>query len=606
MIVINSWTQSQRGIGMNFILLTGGTIIDTKSRQFYRGDILIKDGIIEEVSAVPIQPLPDASVVDLSGKFVSPGFMDSHIHIESSMLSPLEFAHHAIKHGTTALLVDPHEIANVFGIRAVELFMELADILPLDMFIGIPSCVPATYMEQSGSVITRDEIISLLPDRRIYGLAEMMNFPGVINGFGDAREKVDAVYDFGKIVDGHCPGVSGNDLIAYITNGRMDGTVRIMNDHETTKPGEAAEKIHAGMYLALRYGSAVKDMDAILPQLLNSGADPGRCMLCSDDLSAQELFEAGHVDRIIRRAREIIMTEKKPGMEEATMEAIIMATQNPGRYLSRFLSYHKMPPMGEIAPGYRANLTILESLDSLRVTDVLHGGRFVLRNGTPTADPAPFDFSPFIKSMNLPEPLTEKDFVIDYEGSHDSVQVKVIDVMPGSLFTGTHHALLPVRDGSISPDAEHDIAMIAVFERHHATGARSLGFVRGLGISSGAIASTIAHDSHNLIIAGYDASDMARVGNHLAQQGGGIALLHDGKLLHLPLEIGGLMSRENIASVIKRYGLLKEEARLMGTRLKNVFMAMSFLSLPVIPELKITDQGLVDVTKFEFTMLYEK
>ena len=253
--------------------------------------------------------------------------------------------------------------------------MELAPELPLEMLIAIPSCVPATDLEQSGATITLEQTKEIMDDPRIYGLAEMMNFPGIINGFGEARDKVDALFELGKAVDGHCPGLTGDDLKTYISNGKNDGVVRIMNDHETTQPQEALEKLQAGMYLALRYGSAVKDMNTVLPAILESNADLSKCMLCSDDLSAQELHDDGHMDRTVRRCRDIIMDVRGSDIETATIEAIVMATKNPGTYLAGYHSHHGLPKTGMIEKGYRADLTLFESLDTLKAAGVLHNGK---------------------------------------------------------------------------------------------------------------------------------------------------------------------------------------------------------------------------------------
>ncbi len=584
-------------------VINNASIIDTEKKEIRGGSLLIEDGIITAVSETPL-PGDGADIIrDLDGALLCPSFIDPHIHIESSMLSPLEFARTAILHGTGTVMVDPHEIANVFGTKAVRLFLDLADKLPLDMFVAIPSCVPATDMENSGAVITVDDIKELIDDPRVYGLAEMMNFPGIIEGFGGAREKVDAAFASGKIIDGHCPGVTGDALQAYVTNGKNDGIVRIMNDHETSRPEEAIDKLQAGMYLALRQGSATRDMEAILPVLLREKVSLEKCMLCSDDLSAQELKTSGHVDRIIRAARDIFAGEGGLSREEATLQAIAMATEVPGRYLEKYLTLTGQPPLGRIAEGCAANFLTLESLETLSVESLYHRGLEIVQEGRSDYDPPAYNFSAFSGSVNVGKKIDAEDFHLETQGAGNNVTVRAIDIVAESLLTGTAEISLPVSDGIILPDPQQDTAMIAVFERHHATGSSSRAFVRGLGFSGGAIASTIAHDSHNLIVTGFDPKLMAKAANLLVEKGGGLALVTENESHYLSLEIGGLMTSRNIDAVINDYNRLKKTAKELGSPLRNIFMTLSFLSLPVIPELKLTDRGLVDVTTFSFTDL---
>ncbi len=430
-----------------------------------------------------------------------------------------------------------------------------------------------------------------------------MNFPGIIKGFGDAREKVDAAFAFGKLVDGHCPGVTGKDLRVYVSNGKNDGVVRIMNDHETAHPEEAIDKLDAGMFLALRQGSATRDLDVILPVLVREKTPLEKCMLCSDDLSASELKSSGHVDRIIKRARDIFINEGSYAPDGAALQAIAMATEVPGRYLQPYLTLTGRPPAGKIAEGYKANILILESLDTLSVKSLIHNGELIMEDKQSSYEPEPYDFTPFTRSVNTGRTITADDFHVDTDTGASSVTVRAIDLVSESLLTGSAEVSLPVKDNKILPDHSQDTARIAVFERHHGTGSSSRGFVKGLGISGGAIASTIAHDSHNLIVTGYDPELMARAAHLLTEKGGGIALVTEKTSFHLSLEIGGLMTNRPIDEVIVDYDKLKKAAVELGTPLRNIFMTLSFLSLPVIPSLKITDKGLVDVDSFSFTEL---
>ncbi|HOO71668.1 MAG TPA: adenine deaminase [Spirochaetota bacterium] len=589
---------------MKRLYLFGGTVIDVAKKIIYPADVLVQDGIITGVLH-PGETLPgDCSVLDVTGRYIAPGFIDAHIHIESSMLPPLEFARAAVPGGTTTVLVDPHEITNVFGPRAVEFFMEQADLVPMDMYVGIPSCVPATHLESSGAEITIDDIRRFMADRRIYGLAEMMDFPDIIRGDPAVRQKVDAVYDYGKIVDGHCPGLSGDDLAAYISNGRNDGRVRIMNDHEATGPDEALEKLNAGMFLAIRYGSAEKNLNAILPGLIREGADLSRCMLCSDDVSAAELSRDGHVDRIIRRARDIFIETAGLAPRDAAIAAIGMATINPARYLQRFFDFHDMPPAGQVAAGCRANLVVLASLEKIEVHSVIRDGAIVAEKGALISDIAHYDYSPMLKSVNVGREITAGDFRIPAPREQGPVAARVIQAIPHSLLTGSAEMTMQAAGGEVTADPSRDIAKIAVFERHHARGSRTVALVKGLGIRSHAIASTVAHDSHNLIVAGVDDQSMARAARYLAEKGGGMVVVLDDGEVYLPLQIGGLMSTGTIGEVASRYEEVVRASQKIGMQHENIFMTLSFISLPVIPELKITDRGLVDVGKFDFVPLF--
>ena len=579
------------------LILRGGTVVDVAQQRCYAGDILIKDGLIHDVRR-GTSSLRATEILDVSGKFVIPGFIDPHLHIESSLLSPLEFAQAAVRHGTTAVFVDPHEIANVAGREGIALFLRHAEIAPIDIFIGVPSCVPATDFEDTGAALSLADVEDLLSHPRVYGLAEMMNFPGIIYDIGEARAKVESAYTLGKVVDGHAPGVSGRDLALYITNGRDDGTVRIMSDHESRTGTEALEKRLAGMTVAIRYGSATKDLDQILPYLAERGVSLDGFMLCSDDLDAEELQTKGHVDRTVRRARDIL--EKHAGMsrEQAALQAIAMATLHPARYFSRFFRHHGFAEMGEIAPGKAASLAVLESLDSLDCVAVVRRGELVVNDGEHVRREAAEDFGGLLQSVSVKEPLSASDFAVPYEGAQPEAVVRVIGAVDGSLTTESQVISLPVRDGEVRADPTRDVVKIAVIERHHATGLKAVGFVNGLGMQRGAVASTVGHDSHNLIVAGADEEAMATAANHLVAIGGGMAVVVGDDVTALQLAVGGLMSTQPAAAVAAQFRTLLAAARRTGTASKNVFLLLSFLALPVIPQLKITNRGLVDVDAF--------
>jgi adenine deaminase len=584
------------------LILKRGNIIDVRSQKIRKGDVLIKNGIIAGIKSS--QNENAKNTVDIHGKYIAPGFIDSHLHVESSMLNPLEFSQEAVKHGTTAMFVDPHEIANVLGRKGIELFLEQSGIVPLDMFVGIPSCVPATQLEDSGACITVEDVKALIPDKRIFGLAEMMNFPGIIYGLGDSREKVDLVFNAGKIVDGHCPGLTGEDLKTYISNGKNDNQVRIMSDHESINLDEVIEKNSLGMHIALRYGSATKDLERILPGLIKANINLDRFMVCSDDLDPIELYEGGHVDRIIRKARNIIQENSRLSLEQASILAISLATINSSRYFSRFFRLHNYPEIGEVAEGKKANLAIFDSLEDMEIDKVVHSGALVVDDGEYIGKHLDYDYSEFAGKVNTGKKFQPDDFKIIAAENKKSLDVKVIETVRDSLETKQKIMPFAVYDKELRADPENDIAKIAVIERHKATGSYSLGFVEGLGIRKGAIASTVAHDSHNLIVAGVDDESMARASNFLSEKGGGMVVIAE-KIDYFPLKIGGLMSTSKIEKVVDEYRNIKEATKRVGSSLENTFMTMAFLALPVVPKLKITNRGLVDVEKFELVSLFE-
>jgi len=430
-----------------------------------------------------------------------------------------------------------------------------------------------------------------------------MNFPGIIHDLGEAREKVELVFNAGKIVDGHCPGVTGDDLRKYISNGKDDNIVRIMSDHETISLDEVIEKNSLGMHIALRYGSATKDLERIFPGLLEANIDLDRFMLCSDDIDPFDLSEEGHVDRIVKKTREIIRNHTSLNFEQATILAIRLATLNPSNYFSRFYRFHGFPETGEIAEGKKANLIIFQSLETLEIDKVIHNGEPVVTQGEYTGNHPDFDYSEYFGQVFTGKTFQPEDFKIKPAKSRTGINVKVIEIIKDSLETGQKTVTLSAVNGEIKADPEKDLVKIAVIERHRGTGSYSLGFVQGLGLRKGAIASTVAHDSHNLIVAGADDESMARAIHLLSEKGGGMAAIAE-KTDYFPLKIAGLMSTSKIEKVVDDYRRIKNAVKSTGSPLDNAFMVLSFLALPVIPRLKITNRGLVDVEKFQFVDLY--
>ncbi len=595
-----------KGFKMEYsLIIKNGTLIDVRNKRLISADLMIRDGIIVRIGKAERSDRTE-KLIDADGQYISPGFIDSHLHIESSLLSPLAFAQKAVTCGTTSVFVDPHEIANVCGRKGIALFLDQAELMPVDMFIGIPSCVPTTDFEDAGASITLKDIKELIHDRRIYGLGEMMNYPAIVHGHGDLRERCNFVYEFGKIVDGHCPGLTGEDLDIYITNGKMDGVPRITSDHEVSTCEESIEKTSKGMRVALRYGSAAKEMENILSDLIKRGDDLSMFMLCTDDHNIKDLYEKGHMDRIIRRARDIIVENSALDHDRAAILAISLATLNPSEYFSKFFRFYNLPETGEIAVGRRANLVMLSSLTELKIRRVIFAGDIVLEENEfiGQCDMHAYDYSDFYWRAYRDRRFSPEDFKIHYKGNADNLSVKVIEIDPDSILTRKRETRLPLSRGEIKADYLNDISKIAVIERHKGTGQISLGFVKGLGIKRGAIASTISHDSHNLVTVGVRDSDMARAVNFLCENGGGMAVAYDGDIVGMPLEICGLMTTQNCEKSVSEYRRLLKTARKLGVTLDNIFLKIAFLSLPVIPELRITNRGLVDVDAFKFVRLY--
>ncbi len=587
------------------LIIKNGTLIDVRNKRLIRADLMILNGIIVRIGKAESSDSAK-KLIDANGQYISPGFIDSHLHIESSLLSPIAFAQKAVTHGTTSLFVDPHEIANVCGRKGIAFFMDQAELMPVDMFIGIPSCVPATGFEDAGASITLKDIKELIQDRRFYGLGEMMNYPAIVQGDGDYRERCNFVYESGKIVDGHCPGLTGKNLDIYITSGKMDGVPRITSDHEVSTCEEAIEKTSRGMYVALRYGSAAKEMENILPDLIKRGDDLSMFMLCTDDYNLEDLYKKGHMDRIIRRARDIIVDNSDMDQDRASILAISLATFNPSEYFSKYFRFHNCLEIGEIAVGRRANLVMLSSLEDLEIRQVIFAGDIAAEENefVGKCDVQTYDYSDFLWSVYRDRRFFPEDFMIQYNGNAENLSVKVIEIDPDTILTRKREMGLPIYRGEIKADCLNDIAKIAVIERHRGTGQISLGFVKGLGIKRGAIASTISHDSHNLVTVGVTDSDMARAVNYLCENGGGMAVACENDIAGMPLEICGLMTTQNCENSASRYRRLLEAAGKLGATPDNIFFKIAFLSLPVIPELRITNRGLVDVEAFKFVRLY--
>jgi len=561
-----------RGDAPADLRIRNGRVVDVLTGELRRADVAVKDGLIAGVG----HGYHDArEVLDVSGQYVAPGFIDGHIHIESSMLAVHEFARLVLAHGTTAVVADPHEIANVVGSKGVRYLLNASEGLPLDVFVMVPSCVPATEMETAGARVSAADVARLMRHDRVLGLAEMMDYPGVALGDTEVVVKLLAARAAGKAIDGHAPGLSGRLLQAYAAAG-------VGSDHECVGRGEAIDKLRAGMMLMVREGSAARNLTGLLP-VLNDFTRPNSCFV-TDDKHAEELLHDGHLDATLRKA-------VRQGMNPVA--AIQLVTLNPARH-------YGLIRRGAVAPGWVADITILDDLDRFRVRWTVKAGKPVAKNGALLDKLKPYR-SADVTGTVRPGSLTATRLEIKARGE----LCRVIRLVPDQIVTEQHIQRPTVVRGLVVADPIRDLLKLAVIERHRASGRTGLGLVSGFGLKQGALGTTVAHDSHNMIIVGTNDADMLLVARELKKLGGGMVAAARGKVAaRLRLPIAGLMSdqpAETVAADLKR---LLAKAHIWGARAHNPFAALSFLALPVIPELKLTDRGLVDVTKFELVDLF--
>ncbi|MEJ2186829.1 MAG: adenine deaminase [Gemmatimonadota bacterium] len=503
--------------------------------------------------------------VDLGGAYLLPGFIDAHVHIESSMATPPEFARAVVPRGTTTVVSDPHEIANVHGLAGIRFMLDASEGLPLSVFVMASSCVPATHMGTAGAELDA-AALGELTDPRVLGLAELMNFPGAIHGDDGVLAKLRAFA--GRVVDGHAPGVTGQALNAYIAAGPR-------SDHECTRPEEAREKLRRGLFVFLRQATNAQNLLDLLPAL--TPANRRRAALCTDDRQPPDLLDEGGIDAMLRMAI---------GRGLDPVEAVRLATLNPAEYFG-------LHDRGAIAPGRRADLVVVRDLEALGIEDVYAAGRHVAHAGAalPWQDPPRPD--PPAPSMHVD--MDRVDFRLP---SRDG-RVRVIGVVPNQIVTERLEREPTVRDGAVVADPGRDLLKIVVVERHTGSGRVGVGLVSGMGLERGAIAGTVAHDHHNIICIGADDADMHAAVSAVAGMGGGLVVVDGGAVAaSLPLPVGGLMSREPIETIRRDLDSVVAAARGLGSTLHDPFMAMAFLALEVIPTLKITDRGLIDVDAF--------
>ncbi len=558
-----------RGLELADLVLKNGKIINVFSGDIHSGTVAVAEG-----SVVGIGDYAGREEVDLEGAYLAPGFVEGHIHIESSMLTPVEFARAVIPHGTTTVVADPHEMANVLGLEGINFMIEQSLGLPMTIFFMIPSCVPSSPLETSGAALSAREIHYFLHEDNVLGLGEVMNFPAVLAGDPAILAKIIATGD--KRIDGHCPGLRGKDLNAYIVAG-------MKSDHESVSIDEAKEKLRLGMHVMVREGSTAKNLSTLAP--LVRELSHVRMSLITDDKHPVELADEGHMDSLLRRAVAC-------GIDPVS--AIQMVTINPAKY---FQTSH----IGGIAPRYFADFVVLEDLKNFKVLQVYFRGKQVARNGRMTVEIPNMAATKLRASMNI-NWSTWQGLAIPAAGR----KVRAIVYEPGQLTTGSEVVEIDVEDGFAVANAGRDLAKIAVVERHKATGNVGLGFIKGFGIKRGAIASSVAHDAHNVICIGVTDRDMETAIRKVSDSEGGVVVVIDGEVrAALPLPIGGLMSDRPLAEVTAMVRELQRVASETGCPHPDPVTALSFLALPVIPSLKLTDLGLADVELFRLRPLFE-
>jgi adenine deaminase len=552
------------------LVLRNGRILNVFSGETEHSDLAVFDGCIAGIGP----GYTGRQEIDLGGAYVAPGLIDAHVHIESSLCIPAEFAQAVLPCGVTCAVIDPHEIANVAGVKGIRFMAENSRSLLLEVVIMASSCVPATHMETSGAALTADDLLSLLRDGTVHGLAEVMNFPGVVQGDPGVLAKLAAFR--GHPIDGHLPALRGQGLNAYVAAG-------IGSEHECTTVEEAAEKLARGMYIFIREATIAHNLHTLLP--LITQANSRRICFCTDDRIPADLLDQGSVDYMVREAIAF-------GIDPIT--ALRLATLNPAEW---FGLHHR----GAIAPGRVADFLVVDDLGDFRARQVYVGGKLVAEDGraTTTAPAAGATSVPVDSSVNVAWDRVR--FRIPARGT----RIRVIGAVEHQLITSEHILDATIHEGEAVADPGRDLLKIAVIDRHRASGAMGLGFIQGMGLQRGAIAGTVAHDHHNLIVIGADDHSMMTAARAVAEIGGGLVVALDDEILALlPLPVAGLMSDQPISEVRKGYDRVVAAARRLGAELHDPFMAMSFKALEVIPELKLTDQGLVDVEQFRFVELF--
>jgi adenine deaminase len=554
------------------LVLTGGQVVNVFTERVEPANVVIADGWVVGVGPYDWQA---RETVDLAGRAVLPGFIDAHMHLESTLLTPAELARLIVPHGTTAMVSDSHEIGNVLGIPGIDMLLAAGEGLPLDLFFTASSCVPATHWEHAGAVLGPAEVNQLLQRPRVVGLAEVMDIPAVLRGETGVLEKILAALRQRRTPDGHAPGLAARDLQAYVAAG-------MRSDHESSTVEEARAKAGLGMLVQVRDGSSARNLDTLLPLLATGELGDNWCLV-TDDIFPDDLSRDGHLDGMLRRL-------VAGGIAPAA--AVRHVTLVPFRH-------YGLLDHGAVAPGYRADLVVVDDVREFRPFMVLKQGRVVAREGAFVADIPPRDLQP-ANTVHL-APLDASAFRLPLAGD----TCPVIRIVPGQIVTRSETQSVNRRDGCWAFDPDRDTALVASLERHKATGHLGVGLVSGFELRrEGALGSSVAHDSHNLIVAGTNARDMLACVRSLEESGGGFVVAAGGEIkARLPLPIAGLLSHESVATVCRQLAEVYAAARALGCGLASPFGTLSFLALPVIPELRITDQGLFDVQGQEFIRL---
>jgi adenine deaminase len=541
------------------LVVRGARVLSVFTREWLEADVAVVDGYVAGLGQYE-----GAQTLDAAGRYVVPGFVDAHMHLESSKLLVDEFARLVLPFGTTAVVADPHEIANVLGTDGVHWLLDVCGRIPLDVWFMASSSVPASEYESPRRALTTGDLDALLRRRRVIGLAEMMNFPGVVAGAEHELAKL----ELAQHVDGHAPGVLGRELNAYVAAG-------IRSDHEAYSVEEGRERLRAGMWLLIREASAARNLHALLPLLAEYG--PSRIAFCTDDREPEHISDDGHINGMVRDAVAFGIPPE---------DALVCATLNPALW-------HGLSHLGAVAPGYQADLLVLGDLERF-VPDL------VLKSGKPVDEIPPAEVPDWVRHTVRIGALGPEVFRIPWSGG----KARVIGLVPGQIVTEALVEEPTVRAGEIVADPARDLAKIAVVERHLGTGRTGLGLVRGFGLQRGAIASTVAHDAHNVVVVGMSDSAMAVAVRRLANIGGGIVVVDGAQVLaELPLPVAGLLSDAPLGEVVSRSRATVAAARELGCTVEAPFQLLSFLALSVIPSLKLTDRGLVDVDRFELVPL---
>jgi len=552
------------------LLLRNGRVINVFTGEIVEADVAIAEDTIIGVGS----GYSAATELDLGGRYLCPGLIDAHVHIESSMVTPPQFARAVVPHGTTTVIADPHEIANVLGAAGIRYMLDSSAGLPLSVYINLPSCVPATHLGTAGAALEADDLLPMADLEQVIGLAEFMNVPGAVLGLPGALEKLVAFR--GRVIDGHAPGVTGKWLQAYIGAGPA-------SDHECTTIEEMLEKLRLGMVIFVRESTAAKNLRTLVPAI--TPYNSRRCAFCSDDRHPADLIDEGHIDHLLRLA----IAE---GLEPIT--AIQMATLNAAEWF-------RLRDRGAIAPGKRADLVVFSNLKDFRAEMVFAGGKLVAREGQPIGE---------WESKALDDTYARNTVKVNAEQLNLRIpalreRIRAIEIIPDQIVTNQLIAPVKKMGGLAVAAPERDLLKIVVVERHRGTGNVGSGFVRGLGLKRGAIASSVGHDAHNLIVAGCDDDSMLTAVRAVQAMGGGLAAtVEDNVVASVPLPIAGLMSEQPLETVRQQMDALVRAAHELGSTLHDPFMTLSFLALEVIPHLKLTDRGLVDVDKFDFVPLF--